>query len=167
MDTMEFKTEVTSVSLILKPYAYKLTRDMDDAKDLLQETVYKAIVNQEKFREGSNLKAWMNMIMQNLFINEYRRRSKYTCFALLRDVSGYITEKGRVVFNDGEANIELASVREHINKINNMYKVPFMMFGNGYKYAEIADYLDLALGTVKSRIHFAKRLLQKDLKECL
>lgn len=69
-----FNNKVSEARVVLKPFAIKLTRDITDAEDLVQETVYKAIVNYEKFQTGTNLKAWLYTIMKNIFINDYRKK---------------------------------------------------------------------------------------------
>ena len=76
MTTLEFSYSLNKLSSSLKPFAMKLTRDVDDANDLLQDTMVKAFTNKDKFTEGTNLKAWMFTIMRNIFINNYRRKAK-------------------------------------------------------------------------------------------
>ncbi len=76
MSELEFSNAVIDFSSNLKPFAINLTQDKEEANDLVQETIYRALVNREKFREGTNLKAWLFTIMKNIFINGYRRKSK-------------------------------------------------------------------------------------------
>ena len=76
MSTIEFDQSLIRNADYLKPFAITLTRDSETAKDLLQETMYRALANREKYNSGTNIKAWMYTIMRNIFINNYRRRSK-------------------------------------------------------------------------------------------
>ena len=76
MTQREFNSNIVLISKALKPFAMRLTRDLDDAKDLLQDTLIKAFTNREKFSEGTNLKAWMYTIMKNTFITNYQKMVK-------------------------------------------------------------------------------------------
>ncbi len=78
MTAADFNTMVVMHGDYLKPYAIALTHDHDDAKDLMQETMLKALLNKEKYQFGTNLKAWLYTIMRNTFINNYRRNKKFT-----------------------------------------------------------------------------------------
>src|SRR5450631_2261841 len=72
----QFNQSVVREVAGLKNIAYKYTRDDEDAKDLLNETIFRALANREKFTEGTNLRAWLSVIMRNIFINDYRRKKK-------------------------------------------------------------------------------------------
>ena len=76
MSTVEFAQMLTKNEEYLKPFAVTLTRDVETAKDLLQETFYRALANKDKYNVGTNIKAWLYTIMRNIFINEYRRKAK-------------------------------------------------------------------------------------------
>ena len=76
MSTIEFNELLLNNTEFLKPFAVTLTRDSEVAKDLLQETMYRALANKEKYNVGTNIKAWLYTIMRNIFINNYRRKSK-------------------------------------------------------------------------------------------
>ena len=78
MSTLEFDQLLTSNADFLKPFAFTLTRDNESAKDLIQETLYRALSNKEKYNVGTNIKAWMYTIMRNIFINDYRKKSLLT-----------------------------------------------------------------------------------------
>ena len=163
MNTEEFNTEVTRFSSSLKPFALSLTKDMDDALDLLQETVFRALASRDKFAEGTNLKAWVYTIMKNIFINEYRRKKKHNALLEGNDSTFYASSATSV--NDGEDSMEMLAIKKEINKLSPDFRIPFMMHYTGYKYEEIAQYLKLPIGTVKSRIHFARKDLQKRLNK--
>ena len=153
--TINFKSEISSATTVLKPHAIRLTRDLFDAEDLIQETIARALVNEDKFQDGTNIKAWLFTIM-----NDYRKKLKRNTINDPTEGS-YLITNGAITFNDGER----AFVRNDINtallKISADLRVPFMMHYKGYKYDEIAEQLNLPLGTVKSRIFFARKELSQ------
>ncbi len=163
MSTAEFNYSVYAHSSNLKPYAINLTKDIVNANDLLQETFLRAIANREKFNEGTNLKAWLFTIMRNIFINDYRRRTKRKTILDQTENQFLLNSREHTVPNRATATFVLEDIQRALKKLSDDYKIPFMMHFNGYKYQEIADDLQLPLGTVKSRIFFAR----KELKERL
>ena len=140
-----------------------LTRDMEAAKDLIQETLYRALANREKYNAGTNIKAWMYTIMRNIFINNYRRSAKQnTIFDntpndFLLDYNQFTTA------NAAETNLNLKEIKEAVHQLPEIFKNPFELYFEGYKYHEIAEVLAEPLGTIKSRIHFARKLLKQQL----
>ncbi len=161
---LDFNRSVISLSSNLQPYAINLTKDMDGAKDLLQETMLRALSNREKFKEGTNLKAWLFTIMRNIFINKYRKKVKHNTLIDTTDNHYYINSAGNATNNRAEGNFVMEDLTHAINNLSADYKVPFTMFYTGYKYHEIADHLKLPLGTVKSRIFFARKALKAQLQ---
>jgi RNA polymerase sigma-70 factor (ECF subfamily) len=144
----------------LKPFAITLTRDQEQAKDLMQETLYRALANKEKYNVGTNVKAWLYTIMRNIFINNYRRRSKQqTIFDSTPDDFLLNLSQGAVA-NDAVATLNMKEVQEAIDQLPEIFKTPFLLYFDGFKYNEIADMLTEPLGTIKSRIHFARKLLK-------
>ena len=161
MTKAEFNSNFIHFFKILHNYAYKLTNNMDDALDLVQETAYKAFKNREKFRENNNLKAWLMTIMKNIFINDYRKKSKRNTI-LDNSEDQYMLEKfGPSIDNFAQNEITMKELFNIINELENEVKIPFMMHYEGYKYQEIADHLGIPLGTVKSRIFFARQELKR------
>ncbi len=161
-----FTTSVIGLSSNLKPFAINLTQDIEDANDLVQETIFRALTNEDKFREGTNLKAWLFTIMKNIFINGYRRKVKRKTIIDTTDNLYYIntTSSKSVVSNRSEANFMMEDIMNAIVELDDDYRVPFMMHYKGFKYQEIAEDLNLPLGTVKSRIFFARKDLKEKLK---
>lgn len=159
MSTQEFYTQFDDISNILKAFAYKLTQDMEKSKDLYQETLYKALKNKDKFTLGTNFKAWMTTIMRNTFINDFRRKKTSKTQSVSND-SLHMQFNTRTVDNNGIQQITEDEINAMIEGLDDKLKVPFMMFFVGYRYHEIAKKLDLPLGTVKSRIHNARKILQ-------
>jgi RNA polymerase sigma factor (sigma-70 family) len=162
MSPEEFNKLVTRIIYSLKPFALSLTRNMDDANDLMQEAIYKAIKGREKYEEGTNLKAWLHTIMKNIFINNYRTKINHAIL-LDNNESLFIPSAGSRAQNSGEMNIAVAEITREIDKLTDDYRTPFLMHFEGFKYHEIADHLTLPIGTVKSRIHFARKELKRSL----
>jgi RNA polymerase sigma-70 factor (ECF subfamily) len=158
-----FQSDIIKISAAMRPFAYSLTKDMDDAKDLVQETLFKALKYKDKFSEGTNIKAWLYTIMRNIFINNYRRKVKQNTLVDTSENQFLINSTSNVVRNQGENNMIMKDISTAINELKPDVKVPFMMHFEGFKYQEIAEELALPLGTVKSRIFIAR----KELKDTL
>ncbi|MEM6630949.1 MAG: RNA polymerase sigma factor [Bacteroidota bacterium] len=162
MTTLEFNSAVIQNQQLLKPLALKLTRDVEDANDLIQDTFVKAISNRDKFTEGTNLKAWLYTIMKNTFITNYHRLVKRKSFIdtslQFSTISDYTTD------NLANSSMTLDEIHKAVDSLNYEYRTPFLMYFRGYKYYEIADILDIPIGTVKNRIHIARKILKAKLK---
>lgn len=163
MSTPEFSHLLVNNAEFLKPFAINLTRDTEAANDLYQETLYKALANKEKYNSGTNIKAWLFTIMRNIFINNYRRKAKQkTIF----DNSGsdfLLNHNQATVSNNAESDIRIKEIKKAIRQLPEIFKTPFLLYFDGYKYNEIADALNEPLGTIKSRIHFARKLLKEQI----
>ena len=163
MSAKEFNQVLLENADFLKPFAVNLTKDSETANDLYQETLYKALANQEKYNVGTNIKAWLFTIMRNIFINDYRRKTKQkTVFD--NSANDYLINlKQASVSNAAESNLRMKEITEAVHQLPEIFKTPFRLYFDGYKYQEIADVLAEPLGTVKSRIHFARKLLKERL----
>ena len=164
MEKSNFKNDVTEYYKPLKGYALKLTRDTEDADDLVQETMLKAFKNDEKFQEGTNMKGWLYTIMRNIFINNYRRMVSSHVFTDDTENQYYINSASNASKNLGDSRLALNDIQSAIENLSENLKTPFMMSFNGYKYEEIAETLAIPLGTVKIRIHNARLKLKDTLK---
>jgi RNA polymerase sigma-70 factor (ECF subfamily) len=162
MSNLEFNTQFTQLSSLLQAFAYNLTKNQEDAKDLYQETAYRAMTNRDKFRPGTNFKAWSFTIMKNIFINNYRKKVKANTIMDSTDNLFYLNSGANAIDNSGDSNIMMKELTGMIDGLEESIRIPFLMHYQGFKYQEIADYFDLPLGTVKSRIFFARKEL-KDL----
>lgn len=160
-----FSSKIVEMSSMLRPFALNLTRNVEDSEDLIQDTVVRALTNEDKFTEGTNLKAWLFTIMKNIFINNYRRNAKRNTIIDTTDNLYYINSADAVTGNDAEVSFVMEHVNDAMQTINPDYSIPFLMHFEGFKYLEIADILDLPLGTVKSRIFFARKELKNHLKK--
>ena len=163
MTTLEFNYSVTTFYPKLKSFALKLTKDINDAEDLIQETLLKAFSNRNKFEDGTNLKAWIYTIMKNTFITNYQRLTRRKTFIDHSDNLFHINSSSVKIENDAVRKFTGSDIDGALDRLDETYKVPFNMFFKGYKYHEIADHLNIPIGTVKNRIHIAR----KELKESL
>ncbi len=160
----EFNEILLSNADFLRPFAINLTRDTEAANDLYQETLYKALANQEKYNAGTNIKAWLFTIMRNIFINNYRRKAKQkTIFD--NTPNDFLLDSNQVtVRNTAESNMRVKEINKAIRELPEIFKTPFLLYFDGYKYNEIAETLSEPLGTIKSRIHFARKLLKEQVE---
>lgn len=161
MSTVEFNNQLNELSSALQAFAYKLTKSADDSRDLYQETAYRALTNSDKFRPGTNMKAWLFTIMRNIFINNYRKKIKSNTIFDATDNNYYLNAGKKALVNDADSNMMTQELKNIISALDSNTQVPFMMHYYGYKYKEIASQLNLPLGTVKSRIFFARKELKK------
>ncbi|MFN4084335.1 MAG: RNA polymerase sigma factor [Spirosomataceae bacterium] len=162
MTAIEFNYAIYSTSKALKPFALRLTKDSEDANDLLQDTLVKAFLNREKYADGTNLKAWLYTIMKNTFITNYQRMVRKNTFIDTTDNLHYINSSDSLVENNAYSSFAMEDITQAIDTLEDTYKVPFMMHFKGFKYHEIAQKLNIPIGTVKNRIHIARKEL-KDL----
>ncbi len=155
MSNGEFTNILLSNTEHLKPFAITLTKNAETAGDLIQETFYRAYVNKEKYNSGTNMKAWLYTIMRNIFINDYRRNVKQR-YQVEKQFQPTTTH----VLNTAGTELQVKEIQKAITKLPDIFKQPFVLFYNGYKYNEIAEVLNEPLGTIKSRIHFARKFLK-------
>lgn len=163
MASIEFNEMLLNNADFLKPFAINLTRDNEAANDLYQETLYKALANQEKYNAGTNIKAWLFTIMRNIFINDYRRKAKQKTIFDSTPNDYLINLKQATVSNSAEINLRMKEINGAIKGLPEIFKTPFLLYFEGYKYNEIAEVLHEPLGTIKSRIHFARKLLKEQI----
>lgn len=159
MTTADFNNLVVNHSEFLRPYAINLTHDHEDAKDLFQETMVRALLNKDKYQFGTNLKGWLYTIMRNIFINNYRHNKKFIKVSNEAIPDTYTHRAGKSAHNEGWSNIRLSEIKTAINELPDVFRLSFELYYTGYKYQEIAELLHEPLGTVKSRIHFARKTL--------
>lgn len=150
MTTFEFNSLLVEHSKSLKGFALTLTKDAEDAADLVQETVLKAIRYKNSFAKSTNFKAWLSTIMKNTFINNYRRNVLKTNF---NKETIHVTQRS---YNETEDKINTKNLQKMIDDLDDSYKVPLERYIEGFKYQEIADELKLPIGTIKSRIFLAR-----------
>jgi len=165
MTLQEFNHRMISFNDSLTNYSMSLTSNKDDANDLLQDTYLKALLNKEKFDPSTNMKAWTHIIMKNTFINNYRKSRIQNNLHDDTDDLYYINQ-GQV--NNGhnhEYIYDSGQIMEQIKEMDNDQSSVFIMNMEGYKYKEIAEKMDLPIGTVKSRIFLTRKKISEKFKE--
>jgi len=160
-----FKKRLLGLQGNLLSFAYQLTTNREQAEDLLQDTTLKALDNEEKYVDNVNFKGWIFTIMRNIFINNYRQSvRKATVIDQTEDLY-HLNISQDSGFDTPDGSLTIKEINRAINSFSDDYRIPFSMHVAGYKYQEIADKMELPLGTVKSRIFFARQRLQIMLKD--
>ena len=163
MSTLEFTQHITSLSPVLRAYTRRFTNDRDESLDLVQDTIVKALVNKNQFRENTNLKAWLYTIMRNTFINNYRKNQRSKTTHDKTEGQHFLHVEDTHTFNKPESSYEYQDIWSHVNSLREELLTPFKMYTSGYKYNEIAEHLNIPLGTVKNRIFNARKEIQSKL----
>ena len=163
MTAIEFNTRILQEKYSLNNFALSLTRNADDALDLIQDTYLKAITYRDKFEDSTNLKAWLFTIMKNTFINTYRKNAKTKLLISKGDDVAMNRAFKQNTYNHSESRLNTKEIVNQIELLDDHYKAPFTRYYSGYKYEEIASELKLPLGTIKSRIFIARKLLMSSL----
>lgn len=158
-----FTDQVAAHALALKGYALFLTQNRDDAHDLLQETYLKAFSNRERFAPDTNLKGWLYTIMKNTFINNYRRKIKRNTFSDHTEQDYYINQPSQHIPNQAESRMVMEDLNAAIAVLPFELREAFMLNFRGHKYQDIADQFGIPIGTVKTRIHLARKALKRKL----
>jgi len=165
MTSVEFNYQLTSLSANLERFALSLTSNREDAKDLLQETFAKAITYRDKFEDNTNLKAWTFTIMKNTFINNYRRNVKSNTTFDHTDDLYYLNLRNESELSTPDSEYSVKEIQKSIQELTDEFRLPFVMHTQGFKYKEIAEKLNLKIGTVKSRIFFTRKKLMEKLQD--
>ena len=159
MKAGEFDQHVQQAAQFLQPFAYGLTKNKEDSNDLLQETMLRAYVGRHQFQKGTNLYAWLYTIMRNTFISIYKSKKGRISYSI-DDYSSKLSTTENVAYS-----VFLSKdIDTAMHKVPKSLLEPFLMYFRGFKYQEIAKTLGVPVGTVKNRIHLARRRLQAMLK---
>ena len=164
MNVINFNTEICGCRNLLMQSALQFTNNHEDADDLVQETMIKAIRYEHKFEQGTNLHGWLFIIMKNTFINNYRSLTRRAA-VFIQDVDPWrypVNES--TARNNGEGKMISQDINKALENLQPEYSVPFLRYFEGYKYHEIAAEMNIPIGTVKTRIHVARRVLKSKLK---
>jgi len=165
MAPIEFHKQLVNLETSLEKFAHRLTSEKADAKDLLQETYLKVLSNQDKYVNHVNFKAWTFTIMKNTFINNYRRKVRQKTQCDQSDDLLLINRTKATGSDDPDAAYGELEITQNIEQLNDLFRIPFKMLISGYKYKEIAEILDLKIGTVKSRIFLSRKQLMDRLNK--
>ena len=155
-----FQTRLLALQRNMLNFAYTLTSNREDAYDLLQDTTLKALDNEDKYVENTNFKGWVFTIMRNIFINNYRKVVRSATIIDQTDDLYHLNLSQESGIESPEGSCNAGEISAAINSFPDEYRIPFSMHVAGYKYNEIAEKMCLPLGTVKSRIFFARKKLQ-------
>lgn len=164
MTAVEFNYKLLGLQKNLKYFAYTLTSNYEDAQDLVQETFLKALTNRDKFTANTNLKAWTFTIMKNTFINNYRQNVRNNTILDKTDDLYYLNLSKESSIGLPDSALSEKEIQREIDRIDEDQRLPFEMYNRGYKYKEIAEKLNLSIGTVKSRIFFTRKKLMEALE---
>ncbi|MBD5277822.1 MAG: RNA polymerase sigma factor [Bacteroides sp.] len=164
-DSTSFKNKLLGLQGNLMNFAYQLTSNREAAQDLVQDTTLKVLDNESKYVDNVNFKGWVLTIMRNIFINNYRRQVRSATIIDTTEDLYHLNISQESGLESPEGTYATKEISKAINEFTDEYKVPFNMYVAGYKYSEIAEYMHLPLGTVKSRIFFARKRLQETLKD--
>lgn len=152
-------------------FAFRITYDEDTAKDLLQDTYYKAFRFIESFQQGTNAKAWLFRILKNSFINEFRKKNKEPSMVDYQDVETYYNsdDVNEVITSDLRVEVLQDMIGDEVSNALNSLAVDFRIVIilcdlEGFTYEEMSKILDIPIGTVRSRLHRARNLLREKLK---
>ena len=163
MTHSDFTAQLLSMEDSLRRFAHRLTMNNDEANDLVQDTFLKAFTYIEQFKNNTNLKAWAFTIMYNTFVNNCRRKAKQNTTFDRSENQFLINNRPDQMTPD--VSFSHSEICQKINLLAPEFRIPFQMHTCGYKYKEIADKLNLKIGTVKNRIYFSRKKLMVILKD--
>lgn len=158
---IDFNGEIYCYRKILTEKAFAYTRDGDVAEDLVQETFIKAFRFAGRLRGESNLRAWLFTILRNTFLNHYHREKNKSAVSLDDSFDSVQTQMPNGVQNHGKGKFLLEDINRALSLIPEQSSYCFRRHFEGYKYEEIAQELNIPIGTVKTRIFVARELLKK------
>ncbi|MCB0762225.1 MAG: sigma-70 family RNA polymerase sigma factor [Flavobacteriales bacterium] len=165
MSTTEFQTLLTTSMNQVQQFAYTFTKDQTDAEDLFQETLLKALRYQGNYTAGTNFKGWLYTIMKNIFINDYKRKKKRNTFVDPTEGQYYLESGSSVGSEIVERGLVHEDIQNALNGLEEIFSYPFEQYVKGMQYDEIAEELDIPIGTVKSRIFHARKRLRQELAD--
>ncbi len=145
-------------------WAYRLTRNYDDAQDLLQSTLLCALKSAGMYTEENNISGWLYTIMRNVFPNSIRHSGRCRCMEK-EDIERMMLLGENESNDNAEIAFDMNDIQRAIDTLDRPYKIPMSLYLSGYKYQEIAEKMGIPLGTVKSRIHASRVQLQERLKD--
>ena len=163
MTAVEFNHQIASLQDTLELFTRRFTKDQEESEDLIQDTVLKALTYRDKFKKNTNLKGWLYTIMRNTFINNYRKAQRARTTHDDTKELYYLNVEDTHTFNSPDSTYEYKDIMKCVNGIKEDLQIPFKMHVEGYKYHEIAEHLEIPIGTVKNRIFHARKEIQNKL----
>lgn len=161
MGTSEFTSKLTALQANMLNFALMLTGNRDNAHDLLQDTMLKVLDSEKMYVNNTNFKGWVFAIMRNQFINNYRKSARTATVIDQSEDLYHLNLSQESGISTPEGTVSVAEITAAINEFSDEYRIPFSMHVAGYKYAEIAEEMNVPVGTVKSRIFIARKNLQQ------
>ena len=165
MNAIAFTEQLMDMEQSLTKYAHHFKLGSEDSRDLVQETYLKAILNREKFVDNRYLKAWVFTIMRNTFINNYRQNLLHKTFYEIADESYSAKHTLMADSDDPDSALSTIEINQKIEQLRDCFRIPFKMYIAGFRYKEIAEKININIGTVKSRIFLARKLLISQLDD--
>ncbi|MFD1770364.1 RNA polymerase sigma factor [Sphingobacterium suaedae] len=164
MESRELNLELAKNQQILKNIAFKFTKDPEEIEELVQEALVRSVKYIDKFFNNPKLVAWLYVIMKNVYINNYRRSQKQYRFEDHQKASYQVDGCSEpAVDNRAEGRFVMNDIQSAMKKLPKDYYDLFMRFMDGYKYRELAEEFNMPEGTIKTRIHYTRKFLQKQL----
>jgi RNA polymerase sigma factor (sigma-70 family) len=163
MSATELSYQIASLRPMLKTFTRRFTSNREESQDLVQDTILKALTYCDKFREDTNLKGWLFTIMRNTYINNYRKTQRAKTSHDDTKELYRLNVEDHHTFNRPAESLEFKEVWRNMNSVKDELLIPFKMYTTGYKYNEIAEHLNIPIGTVKNRIFHARKEIQKKL----
>jgi len=160
MNTAEFSQLLETNRDTLFRFALKLTRNYQDAQDLFQDAVVRAFRYRQKFQMGTNFKAWMATIIRNTMITKSRIKRRLKIAGEPIETYAYAIESRNMVSNQAEVDLRMEELHLLLDRLPEIHRIPFLMHYKGYEYKEIAEQMDIPIGTVKSRLNTARKTLK-------
>jgi RNA polymerase sigma factor (sigma-70 family) len=165
MTTIQFDKKISPHVAALREFALRFTQDIDSADDLLQDTLLKAVNYYHRFEEGTNLRGWLYTIMRNTFINGFRlNTSRNEMVSQVEEIS-FSQLMISASVNAADGSFIMRDIKAALLMLPQMHCIPFLRYVEGYRYEEIAKELKCPIGTVKTRIHEARKSLRGLLAE--
>ena len=163
MEAIDLTFKITSLRKTLQSFTRRFTSDLEEGRDLTQDTLLRALQYKDKFKEDTNLQGWLFTIMRNTFINNYRKTKRFKTIHDTTKEQYFLNVEDTHTFTSPGSAFEYKDIWRNINELEEELLVPFKMHTSGYKYTEIAHHLQIPIGTVKNRIFTARKELQKKL----
>lgn len=165
MTALEFQHSIVQHTPALENFTRRFTNNYEESQDLVQETILKALTYRDKFKPNTNLKGWLYTIMKNTFINNYRKVQRSKTMYDTTESLYYLNVEDGHTFSSPEKTSIYNDIWDIVEDIRPEYLEPFKMHTEGFKYEEIADTLEIPIGTVKNRIFHARKEIQKRLNK--
>lgn len=163
MKQQDFEHRLIEERKNLEYFSFSLTKDKEEAEDLVQDTLLKALTHRDSFDESTNIKAWLFTIMKNTFINNYRRKKRSEELYRQTDSQALSGTYTTIITEIADHEARYKDILKEIAVLPKEQRIPFNMINQGYKYQEIANMFNISIGTVKSRIFLARKKLMKNL----